>query len=199
MRKKLRFLCVLSMLLLGVFSLSISHVFALELDSVGEILSQIDLSELENFYNGLDENGKNLLGGSVKDFLTNIVNGNMFKIDGILPYVLSIIGGEAVSILPSFLAIISILLISSLLNGLNPGFASKSINGVITFSSVCIIGALLCFQIIQSVNKCVVFIKAVYSLTQIMFPIIFIIITILKLGLYIINNGPVAVAKKKKK
>lgn len=148
-------------------------VFAEENIDFADLLSKINITELETFFNSLDQAEQKLLGGSFENLLKNLSSGIVISPNSIFTYVLTLVHNLAKSIFPGFAVLLCIILITVLLNGIKSDFASKSIHSVINFASACIIGAILCFTLTDTVQSCLNFINKTFKLVQIIFPILF--------------------------
>jgi stage III sporulation protein AE len=147
-----------------------------------ELLSKLNLNDIEKIFNNLSKEEQTVLGGNFKDLLKNLTNGTNVSIEKLAPFALQIFLSVFKKVLPTFILLLGIILISSILNGAKSDFATKSVHSVINFASASIIGAVLCYSLIDTFTESYNFIKTIFSLTQAIFPLIFSILITMGAG-----------------
>lgn len=166
---------VLLVFVLSVFffifpSCSLTTVKADELqDSVNEQLDNIDLSQLEDYFNKLENNSNE----SIIDYINSIVKGEYaFDYNSIFQSILNIFLNKVFQVLPIFLTIIAIAIFCGLTQNFKSSFLTESTSNIIFF--VCFISIILILStgIIGLYQDCKITIENIAKLTQIMSPII---------------------------
>ncbi|MBE5731462.1 MAG: hypothetical protein E7353_00375 [Clostridiales bacterium] len=173
MKKKLQIITILCVVLLLIILLSCTTAYAYENIEIEDLLSKINLEEIEKLFNDLSKEEQSLLGGSFKNLITNLTNGTNVAVENVTPYIFSLILSAIKEVLPSFTLLIIVIIVTSLLKGIKANFAHKAIHEVINFASACIVGAILCYSLISIVTQSYQLVKKIFSLVQIIFPIIF--------------------------
>ena len=173
MSKKLKIILLVVLLISCLLLCCPFRVFAQEIDNVDDILGQIDLSALEKLFESFSSNEQQFLGGSLKEFLEQIINGNAFQVDGIIGFLVSLVVSLFIDNLSVFLIITIVLLISGILHNIKPDFAQKSISNILSFASAIIIGSILCYSVFQVIVEFGDLINKIHNIVQSVFPIIF--------------------------
>ena len=182
MKNKIKTILILLLIFSMLYAFSFYTACANEGVDIEDLLSKIDLTELEKTFNELGENEKDILGTSFRELIQNLANGNNLAIDKLFPHVITIILKAIKQIIPSFAVLLGIILLSSLLNGVKADFANKSIHSVINFASACIVGVVLCYSLTQIVLECKMFITNAFALVQAVFPVLFSILITMGAG-----------------
>ena len=173
MKKRKNLYCFLiAIIVVGVFmGISMSTVGATELsDNVNEQLENIDLTELEKFYN------ENLIGAEGVDFfsvLGKMLNGEFtFTTDSGLNYAFQVFFNQLIEVIPSLLSIVAIAIFCGIINNVKSSTFSESTSSIVNFV------AILAVALILSANLFSIFINArnliqnLTKSTEIMSPII---------------------------
>ncbi len=182
MKIKIRLIIILLILSQIIFVFSTTSVFAYENIDMQDLLSKINLDEIEKIFNQLDKEEQALLGGSFEKLLKNLSNGTNLALENILPYTFSVLLDIIKTIIPSYSLILAIILITGLLKGIKSDFANKAVHEVINFASACIVGAVLCYSLILIISQTYQTIKNIFTLVQVVFPIIFSILITMGAG-----------------
>lgn len=169
--KKKRFI-VLSILLvffIGVFA-NVKTVNADELsDSIGEQLENIDLSELEDFGNGLNVEGMSNIISFIGDLLEGKYN---LDYSTVLEYVKNIVMENIYKILPIFSTVAAIGIFCGILNNMKGSFLSEGIADIIFFVAFLSIIIILIPSVFELYNSTKNIIENIANLCEIMSPII---------------------------
>lgn len=182
MKNKIILIVKLFFILLLLILPSFISVFAGNEVDIPNLLSGLNLDNIEEIFSNLSKTEQDLLGGSFKNLLTNLANGTDTITNNFLPYGINMILSTAKNVLPGFTLLLGVILLTTIFNGIKSDFANKSVSNVINFASACIIGVVLCYSVIDTAKSCYKFVKNVYSLTQAVFPIIFSILITMGAG-----------------
>ncbi len=138
-----------------------------------DLLEEIDLSALEEYFNSLTEEQKDVFGGDVKTFLKNTINGEFGNFEKFFSYVTAVTGKSVVSVLPLLLTVVAVGIMSSLIGGIKSKFASKSVEDVINFASiisVAVVTLISAFALIKDVSQ---YLNKTKMQMEIIFPLLF--------------------------
>ena len=141
MRKKTIFIIVFAALVLlcGIFSIGEpKRVSADELsDNIENSLGNLDLSDLENFYNENVRTG----GEEFTETLRRLLEGKYdFSYDNLLKYVFNVVFDDFFKMLPTFLSVIAICVLCAIISGLKSSAFNEEISEIIFFvCSMCVI------------------------------------------------------------
>lgn len=141
MRKKTIFIIVFAALVLicGIFSIGEpKRVSADELsDNIENSLGNLDLSDLENFYNENVRTG----GEEFTETLRRLLEGKYdFSYDNLLKYVFNVVFDDFFKTLPTFLSVIAICVLCAIISGLKSSVFNEEISEIIFFvCSLCVI------------------------------------------------------------
>lgn len=171
MNKKVIISVVLSVLILfTVFNINIITVSADSLESnIEEQLANIDLSELEDFFNNVkNEQSENLL-----DLLNNILEGNYtLDVNDVFSNILKIFLTKTTELVPMFLGVIAISIFCGLMQGFKSSFVSEGVSDIIFFICFLAIVLIMSTAILDMYENAKITMKNIAKLTQIMSPII---------------------------
>lgn len=188
MKKKLFGLIIFTAFLALFFSSyyvsSPQKTYADELsDGIQGELDNLDLSELERFYNENVRTGEK----NFDETLRNLLEGKYeFDYGNILDYTLKVVLVDVVKMLPSFLSVMAICVLCALLSGIKGSFFDEGIAEIIFFvCSLCIV-LLLSSEIILIWQISKKAIENIAILSEIMSPVI--------LTLMIASGGTVSAA-----
>lgn len=185
---KKRFLLLIIFFFVSILSCfapwKISGVYADDLsDNIEKELNNIDLSELEKFYNenvNADEVGFN-------ETLRMLLNGKYnFDYESVSNYVIGLLFNELFKMLPTFLGIIAISIICVVINSVKGSFFDDGIAEIIVFVCSMSVILLLSTKIISIWMDAKKVIQNIANLSEIMSPII--------LTLMIASGGTVSAA-----
>ena len=138
-----------------------------------DLLDEIDLSELEEYFNSLSEEQKSVFGGDVKTFLKNTINGEFGNFEKFLSYSMTVMGKSVVKVLPLLLTVVAVGILSSLIGGVKSKFASKSVEDVVNFASIIsisVVTLLSAFALIKDVSQ---YLNKTKTQMEIIFPLLF--------------------------
>lgn len=139
-------------------------------DSINEQLNNLDLGELEEFFNGITTKPNNM---DFFSYVRGILNGEYnFSFDNVFQYVLDLFFNGAKEILPAFIVVFIIAILCGIIQNLRPNFASDGVNDIVLFACISSIVLLLANQIIGLWENGQNAIKNISILTEIMSPII---------------------------
>ena len=166
--KKRIFLLLIIVLLVPVFDNSNHSVYATSVeeeqfgDVVDEQLSNVDLSDLQQYLDSLDSTGQQIFGNnSIMDKIQNLLSGEMDADFGsFLSMILNILFGNITDILPIFCIILAVGILYNLIGSLvlnNNG--TKSIVEFVCFGVVVVIVSGLLFNLLQSTHTVISNIK----------------------------------------
>jgi stage III sporulation protein AE len=143
-------------------------------DSILEQLDNIDLSELEEYYNGLTDKPNE----SITNFVSKMLSG-VFDSDynSIFEYIKEILLNNIIKILPVFLSIIAISILCGIINNFKSSFISNGISDIIFFTCFLSVLLILSENIIYIFTTSEIVIKRLMNLTEIMSPIILTLMT----------------------
>lgn len=147
-------------------------------DNVEDKLNGLDLSDLQQFINGLD--GKGGIGGDIKAFLKGIIKGE--HKNGYSEYfalsMKTLLGGLT-DILPLIVTIIGVAILFSIVNNMSSGFISKSTTEILYFVCYSTIIIMVVAKVGNLIAVTVGTISNIQKLMQITFPILLTLITAL--------------------
>lgn len=145
-------------------------------DSVDEQLKDLDLSEIENNYNKLGEEDKALLGeNSFVNIIKKLINAEDSDIySNFLPYALSIIFEDLLSMLPYFAVIVAVAILYSLVGQMSGDKSLNSIIHLVCFSTIAGVVVKIVFGLLTSATKAIVIVECQM---EAIFPIILTLIT----------------------
>lgn len=145
--------------------------------NVEDKLGELNLSELEDYYNNL-EDGSLSTWGSVKSFVGRVIKGDFeggyndfFKAS------ISGLGKSALDTLPSLLSIIAIAILFSILSNMSSNFVHKSTNEIIYFVCFAAIAVILLSKVVSLIVLTNNTIKGMQRLMELLFPIMLTLIT----------------------
>lgn len=154
-----------------IISLNTKCVFADQLnDSINEQLNNLDLSKLESFFNSISQRPDSV------DFfwlIKKMLNGETtIDASSFLNYILNIFLSDVFKLLPIFICVIAIGVLSSVSQNLRLSNLNESVSETIFFScNLCVI-LLLSTQLIGLYKNIEIVIKNIAILCEIMLPII---------------------------
>ena len=139
-------------------------------DSISEQLNNIDLSELESFFNNID----NLPSGiDFFSYVLSMLNGQYnLNFDSVISYLFNAFFNNVFRSLPTFMSIIAISIFCSIMQSVRSSFLSDSTADMILFVSLISIILLLTGELVSLYENTQITIKNIANLTEIMSPII---------------------------
>lgn len=170
--KKSIFLILILVLFSLLFSFDYKIVNAESLsDNINEQLNNLDLNELEKYYNSIVNDGTNFFA-----YIKNLLNGEyQVKFESLSDYVFNIFLSNVSEILPGFISIVAIAILCGVL-GQNKGLLGNSKTGeIVTFVGLISIVLILATQIIAQYKNTENTIENIANLIQIMSPIILVL------------------------
>lgn len=139
-------------------------------DSISEQLNNIDLSELESFFNNIDNlpNGVDFF-----SYVLSMLNGQYnLSFDSVISYLFNAFFNNVFRSLPTFMSIIAISIFCSIMQSVRSSFLSDSTADMILFVSLISIILLLTGELVSLYENTQITIKNIANLTEIMSPII---------------------------
>ena len=137
-------------------------------DSIKEQLNNLDLTALENYYLSLDNSSNN----SIYALITDIINGNFNEgSESFFEYVLENIFINFSQHIPTMVAILAIIIITSIINNLRSSFGGEGVVNIINLICVFSVILLLSSCMINSYNNTKNTINYIANLVEIMSPI----------------------------
>lgn len=148
--------------------------------SVEELLNELDISALSEYFDTMAEDQKAFFGSSLKEWLGKVANGEFkFEYSSFMKYLLSTLGGTLGSVLPILLSIIAIAVTISFVGGIKGGFASKSTDTLVNFAGITLVSALILVEIYGAIGDVRSLVSSIRTQTEIVFPILFTLMTAL--------------------
>ena len=165
------FILLIILIITSCSSINTNTVKADELsDNINDQLANIDLTELEYYFNGLENTIANI---SFLDYVNQLLNGE-YNLDftSIFTYISNMFFKNLFSFLPIFISIVAIGIFSGIMNGFRSKYFSEGTGDIISF--VCLLSIILLLSstisgiYLNTENT----IKNIANLTEIMSPII---------------------------
>lgn len=148
--------------------------------SVEELLNELDISALSEYFDTMTEDQKAFFGSSLKAWLGKVANGEFkFEYSSFTKYLLSTLGGTLGSVLPILLSIIAIAVTISFVGGIKGGFASKSTDTLVNFAGITLVSVLILVEIYGAIGDVRSLVSSIRTQTEIVFPILFTLMTAL--------------------
>ena len=148
--------------------------------SVEELLNELDISALSEYFDTMNEDQKAFFGSSIKAWLGKVANGEFkFEYSSFMKYLLSTLGGTLGSVLPILLSIIAIAVTISFVGGIKGGFASKSTDTLVNFAGITLVSVLILVEIYGAIGDVRSLVSSIRTQTEIVFPILFTLMTAL--------------------
>ncbi len=169
MKIKVAILFIIIIFIVPIFSVKTVCADSLS-DTINEQIENIDLSELENFFNNITNLPENI---NFHDCIFAMISGNFnINFDSLSNYLLSTFFSGIKRCLPTFLSIIAIALFCGLIQKIKSSFIENEIANLITI--VCLLSIILIItsEIISIWENAKNTIKNIANLTEIMSPII---------------------------
>ncbi len=173
----------LILFLIGIFSFfDIKSVRADELtDNIDEQMQNINLEELEEYYDSLNKNTSL----TFTDFVYKLLKGEYdFSYNTILEYVVDVFFNGVKDLIPIFISIIAIAIFCSILQNLRSNLLSEGTYNLIFLVCLISITLLIAYQIIDIFSNAINTINNLSKLSEIMSPII--------IGLMVASGGKVS-------
>ena len=148
--------------------------------SVEELLNELDISALSEYFDTMTEDQKAFFGSSIKAWLGKVANGEFkFEYSSFMKYLLSTLGGTLGSVLPILLSIIAIAVTISFVGGIKGRFASKSTDTLVNFAGITLVSVLILVEIYGAIGDVRSLVSSIRTQTEIVFPILFTLMTAL--------------------
>ena len=148
--------------------------------SVEELLNELDISALSEYFDTMTEDQKAFFGSSLKEWLGKVANGEFkFEYSSFMKYLLSTLCGTLGSVLPILLSIIAIAVTISFVGGIKGGFASKSTDTLVNFAGITLVSVLILVEIYGAIGDVRSLVSSIRTQTEIVFPILFTLMTAL--------------------
>ena len=178
MKKKL-FLSITLLLLSIVFAVSfVPQIFAVATENAGvsvdEMLNEVDLSELENYFNSLSYEQKKVFGGDLNSFIKSVLNGQAsVGFNDIFTYALSIIGLKINEFLPIVALIVAVSILTGLIDAIKSNFSASGVGKVVKMATVALIAVVLLGQIASLISETKNLLLSLKNQMEIIFPLLF--------------------------
>lgn len=188
MKTKIAFILILFLSFALLFSgTGESFAYAEETDggqtqqtSAEELIEEIDLSGLEEYFATLNDNQKSLFGTSLYDYLKKIVNGDFeFGYSSFFTYMLSTLGVSLAEILPMLISIIAVSVLISFIGGMKGSFASQSVDGIVNFAGIALVSAIVLLQVFSAIRDTSALVMTLKTQMEAVFPVLFTLMTAL--------------------
>ncbi len=148
--------------------------------SVEELLNELDISALSEYFDTMTEDQKAFFGSSLKAWLGKVANGEFkFEYSSFMKYLLSTLGCTLGSVLPILLSIIAIAVTISFVGGIKGGFALKSTDTLVNFAGITLVSVLILVEIYGAIGDVRSLVSSIRTQTEIVFPILFTLMTAL--------------------
>ncbi|MDE5667842.1 MAG: stage III sporulation protein AE, partial [Clostridia bacterium] len=168
------------MLLVGVILLACAGISAFAEDgreelteNISKLLADLDLSDLQKY---LDENGDNYLfnfGGTAKEIVGYLINGNLgTEYGGFLNELFSIIFKDVINLIPAFATVTAISLLSAVVSAAEGSILGKSSSKIVYLACYSLIILILSSMLIGIVGECTDCINGVKKQIEIFTPIL---------------------------
>jgi len=146
--------------------------------SPDELLSALDYSSLVEYFNGLPDENKALLGGSVEEFLSRSVSGeNTISLSNLFECLGESIKSSVIKFLPMTATVIALLICFSLLSGINGELFSKPMEEVVSLGGVLTVSVYVLCQAYYLISSISTFSERISQLSESVFPILLTIIS----------------------
>lgn len=138
-----------------------------------ELLDKLDVSALEEYFNSLSNDQKEVFGGNLKEFLNRSLNGDPLEYESFFGYFFETVGIKIKNLLPLILSIVAVAILISIISGLKGSFASTSVDSVVSFAGLSVVAALVILQVFSLVKRVSSAIISLKRQMEAVFPIIF--------------------------
>lgn len=146
--------------------------------NIEEILSNLNLTELEEYYQTLNDKQKGFFGTSIFDYVKNIVTGEFnFSYSGFVGYLFGAIGVSLTSMLPMLISIIAISILISIISGLKGSFSSNSVQSIVNLAGIGLTAITVLLQVFTVIKDTAALISSVKTQIECVFPILFTLMT----------------------
>ena len=141
-----------------------------------DVLENLDLSELEKYYEEIKDNS--FAESDLSDIIYKTVSGeNVVKIEDLGEVIWEILGEKILSFLPFVVTLISLCVVLSLLGGVTFETSSSSVLSVVNFAGNLLISILVLCQTYYLILEISAFSGRISALSEAVFPILFTIMS----------------------
>lgn len=148
--------------------------------SAEELMDEIDLSGLEEYFSTLNDGQKSLFGTSLDEYLRKIINGEFeFGYSSFFTYMLGALGISIAEILPVLISIIAVAVLISFIGGMKGSFACQSVDGIVNFAGIALVSAIVLLQIFSAIRDTSALVTTLKTQMEAVFPILFTLMTAL--------------------
>ena len=148
--------------------------------SAEELMDEIDLSGLEEYFSTLNDGQKSLFGTNLDEYLRKIINGEFeFGYSSCFTYMLGALGISIAEILPVLISIIAVAVLISFIGGMKGSFASQSVDGIVNFAGIALVSAIVLLQIFSAIRDTSALVTTLKTQMEAVFPILFTLMTAL--------------------
>jgi stage III sporulation protein AE len=142
-------------------------------ENISKLLADLDLSDLQKY---LDENGDNYLfnfGGTAKEIVEYLINGNLgTEYGGFLNELFSIIFKDVINLIPAFATVTAISLLSAVVSAAEGSILGKSSSKIVYLACYSLIILIISSMLIGIVGECTDCINGVKKQIEIFTPIL---------------------------
>lgn len=142
-------------------------------ENISKLLGELDLSELQKY---LDENGDNYLlhfGGTAKEIVAYLINGNLgAEYGGYLNELFSIIFKDVISLIPAFATVTAVGLLSAVVSSAEGNIIGKSTSKIVHLACYSVIILIISSMLVGVVEGCTACIDSVKRQIEIITPIL---------------------------
>lgn len=142
-------------------------------ENISELLSDLDLSELQQY---LDENGNNYLfkfGDTAQEIVEYLISGNLgTDYGGYLSELFSVIFKDVINLIPAFATVTAIALLSAIVSAAEGSIIGKSTSKIVHLACYSLIILIMTSMLVGVVSDCVTCINSVKRQIEIITPIL---------------------------
>lgn len=150
-------------------------------ESVDKEINMLDTSDLQNFFDGLTDDEKKIIGnGDVKNLIKSAINGtDGVTFQSVINAVTKYAADSALGFLPAIISVVIISVLYGMLSNFNDGFLDKSVNNVVYFACYGAALVILMNEIVSIVNMTLTAAANMRLLMQGLFPLLITLMTAL--------------------
>lgn len=151
--------------------------------SVDDLLDELDISELSEYFDSMSDEQKAVFGSGLKEWLGKVARGEFeFEYSSFIKYFLSTLGTSIAEVLPILLSIVAVAVTISFIGGIKGGFASKSTDTIVNFAGITLVSVLVLVEIYGTISDVRSLVSSIRSQMEIVFPILFTLMSALGAG-----------------
>ncbi len=151
--------------------------------NVDDLLDELDISRLNEYFDSMSEKEKALFGSGLKEWLGKVARGEFgFEYSSFVKYLLSTLGGSVAEVLPILLSIVAVAVTISFIGGIKGGFSSKSTDTIVSFAGVTLVSVLILIEIYGAISDVRSMVTSIRDQMEIVFPVLFTLMSALGAG-----------------